>query len=101
MEGNGRLPAIPLPTGSVDIAGTTIEFHALSRADAAQLARFQAAGEAADAEAFILSAALDIPREEALAWFAATPIDAGQKLLEAVVVLSGLEMQEVQVAGKE
>ncbi len=82
------LPSIPLPTATVKVGGQDVGFHALSRAQATSLARFQDNPSAA--EPFILACALDIDEAEAQAWLDGTPFAEATVLMEAIILLTGL-----------
>lgn len=95
MEGNGKLPAIPLPSGEVEIGGQRVTFRALSRARTVELSRFRDAdGEtvhAVEAERFIVAHALGVSEEEAGAWLEEIPAPEAQVLMEAIAELSGIQ----------
>lgn len=88
MPSNGTLPAIPLPTGTVELGGQTVTFQALSRAAAVGLKVFE--DHPQDAEPYIVAKGCGISEDEAREWLEATPFEDGSTLIEAIVLLSGL-----------
>jgi hypothetical protein len=83
-----ELPQIPLPTGTVEVGGQTVTFHALSRAAAVGLSRFQ--DEPGQAEPYLVAQAMDIGVDEAETWLGSVPFAEGSKLIEAIILLTGL-----------
>lgn len=83
------LPIIPLPTNTVTVGGAEVTFRALSRREAMRLmTEFQ--GRPDDAEAFLVSCGCGVSIEEANEWRENTdPILAG-KVIDGIVLLTGL-----------
>ena len=83
------LPSIPLPQSKVEIGGQTVEFRSLSRKEATQLGtQFKDNPDAG--EAYLIAKAVGGTEEEAAAWRDATPFDEVTKLIEGILILSGL-----------
>lgn len=82
------LPVVPLGTGSVDIGGTTVEYHALSRAQALQLNGYR--GREDEAEVFILMAGTGCTEDEAKAFREGNDTDTAGLLIDGILILSGL-----------
>jgi hypothetical protein len=82
------LPQIPLPSATIELGGETVEYRALSRAEAVGLKQFE--DHPADAEPYMVAAALGVTTEEAATWLMATPLDEAGQLIDAIVLLSGL-----------
>ena len=82
------LPHIPLPTDEVELAGTTIKITSLSRSQVLKLNNF--ANNPDEAETFILACGTGITEEEAAEWRnSVDPLTAG-KLIDAIILLTGL-----------
>ena len=83
------LPSRPLPTDEVEVNGEFVRFRSLSRAEALKLQDYR--GREDEAEAFILAAALgDVSVDEAMAWRETTTTLESSKLIDAILVFSGL-----------
>ena len=82
------LPIPLLPAGTIDLAGSSVDYHSLSRAQALALNDYE--GHEADAEDWILACGLDISVEDARAWREAVTLEIGGVLVDAIVDISGL-----------
>jgi hypothetical protein len=83
------LPSVPLPTDSVEIDGQEIKFRSLSRSEALKLTT-QFTEDADGAEIFLLTCGVGVSEEEAIAWRNATdPLTAG-KVIDGIIILTGL-----------
>ena len=91
------LPNIPLASGSIELAGQTVEYRALSAAEAVKLGNLN--GNQDQAGNLILAWSLGITEAEAAEWLDATPIVPATELLTAIIALSGLE-NEVKLGPK-
>ena len=83
------LPIRPLPTEMVEVNGEPVTFHALSRSQALKITT-QYRGRADDAEVFILACGMGIPEDEARAWLDTTDMTEAGKLVDGIVILTGL-----------
>ena len=83
------LPAVPLPTAMVDVAGTKVEVRGLSRAEAVALQAFE--GDYDAAEVFVLSRGAGVEEEVAAEWRRTSPPDACAALIDKIVELSALD----------
>jgi hypothetical protein len=83
------LPEIPLPSDTVEVGGTPVRFRSLSRREAMRLVtEFQHDPDAA--ETFVVACGCGVTTEEAEAWREATdPAEAG-KLVDGIILLTGL-----------
>jgi hypothetical protein len=87
------LPAIPLATDTVMVAGVAVAIRALSRSEVRHLTTAFRGGEDRDvdaAEVYILATACDVELDEARAWRETTHADHVGRVLDAVFALSGL-----------
>lgn len=84
------LPAVPLPTDKVDVAGEQVEVRGLSRLEVARLGTGVYAGKNDDAEVFVLSRGANISEDEARAWLGAVHADVAGPVLDRICELSGL-----------
>jgi hypothetical protein len=82
------LPIIPLPASVVDVNGTPVAFRSLSRSEALALQDFR--GREGEAEVYILVKATGCTEEEAQAWRESTLTMEAGKLIDAILVFSGL-----------
>lgn len=82
------LPIIPLPSSSVEVNGATVTFRSLSRAEALSLQDYR--GREDEAEVLILQWATGATPEEAQAFRDGTMTAEAGKLIDAILVFSGL-----------
>ena len=82
------LPVVPLGTGSVEIGGQAVEYHALSRAQALKLAGLR--GREDEAEVLILAGGTGCTEDEARAFREANDTDTAGLLIDAILDISGL-----------
>lgn len=83
------LPQVALPTKSVEVGGTPVQFRSLSRTEAMKVTT-QFRDNPDGAEVFILACGVGVSEDEAAAWRNATdPTEAG-KVIDGILVLSGL-----------
>jgi hypothetical protein len=82
------LPVIPLPSSVVEVNGAPVPFRSLSRSEALALQDFR--GREDEAEVYILVAATGCTEEEAQAFREGTMTMEAGKLIDAILVLSGL-----------
>lgn len=82
------LPLLPLPTTTVDIAGTPITIRSLSRGE--RLALVDLELDSRGLEAHLVGLATDTPAEEAKAWLAGVQSEAADALIVAVMEWSGM-----------
>lgn len=87
------LPRIPLPKNTVTVHGNEIEFRSLSRAEALKVTT-QFKDDPDAAEIFILACGVGVTEAEAEAWRAEVdPISAG-KVIDGIILLTGLNDPE-------
>lgn len=82
------LPIPALPSGTVEIGGVEVPFHSLSRSQALKVHGF--VGREDEAETYILSCGADIPLEQAQLWRDSVDVETAGKLIDAIIVISGL-----------
>lgn len=82
------LPTKALPTGSIDIAGTSVAYRSLSRAEALQMQSFK--GREDEAEVFLLVHGTGCSDEEARAFRDNNDTETAGLLIDAIIVISGL-----------
>ena len=82
------LPIIPLPSSTVEVNGSPVTFRSLSRSEALQLQGFR--GREDEAEALILQWATGATPEEAQAFREGTMTAEAGKLVDAILIFSGL-----------
>lgn len=83
------LPAIPLPRRTVTVGGVDVEFRSLSRSEALKVTTdFEDRADAA--EIFILSRGVGITEEAAAKWRDETDPEEAGKVIDGIVILSGL-----------
>jgi hypothetical protein len=82
------LPTIPLPESSAEVNGTVVPFRSLSRSEALAIQGYR--GREDEAEVFILSRACDVTEDEARAFRDTTPAMEAGKLIDGILVFSGL-----------
>ncbi len=86
------LPIIPLPKSEVEVGGTIVKFHSLSRKDALSVStNFKDDPDAA--EIFILVKGADVTEVEASVWRANTDATEVGKLVDGIIYLSGLAVK--------
>lgn len=83
-----QLPRPTLPVGSIDLAGTVVEYRSLSRSQAIQLETFRADPDGA--EDWIISCGLGITQAEAHDWRDAVQLELVGPLIDAILEISGL-----------
>ena len=91
------LPEVPLPRGTVTIAGTEVPIRALSRSEVIRMRTYEGAED--DAEPMVVSWGAEISLEEARAWLDNVPTEAGGALVEAIFALTGLLGPQVGSTG--
>jgi hypothetical protein len=82
------LPIAPLATATVEIAGTVVEYHAMSRAQALKLNGLT--GRENEAEILILTSGTGCTEDEAQAFREGNDTDTAGLLIDGILVLSGL-----------
>lgn len=88
-ERKNVLPSVPLPEDHIEINGQTVTFRSLSRAEAMRVST-QFRDNPDGAETFIIACGVGVTEEEAAKWRAEIdPITAG-KLVDAIIILTGL-----------
>lgn len=83
-----ELPRPALPTGTLDLDGTRVEYRSLSRSQALQLNGYR--GREDEAEDFIVSCGTGLTMDEAHAWRDAVSFEIAGQLVEAIIDISGL-----------
>jgi hypothetical protein len=86
---NELLPSVPLPTDSVEIAGVTVRFRSLSRAEALKLTT-QFKDNTDGAEDFIIACGTGVSIEEASAWRQSVDTFTAGALIDGIIILTGL-----------
>jgi hypothetical protein len=82
-----------LGTGSIDIGGENVPYHALSRAE---VFKFQSFGEDTEgAEVFALVHGTAFSAAEINKWRETSDLETVGKLVDAIVVISGLATQKM------
>jgi len=89
------LPIKPLPVETLEIAGTVIEYQALTRAQAIRLdaAAGDFRGRPLDAEIFILASGTRATEEDARRFHDTTDAETVGELIDAILILSGLAVR--------
>jgi hypothetical protein len=82
------LPVSPLATATVEIAGETVEYRSLSRAQALALNGYR--GREDEAEVFILECGTGCTTEEAKEFRESNDTDTAGRLIDGILILSGL-----------
>jgi dihydrodipicolinate synthase/N-acetylneuraminate lyase len=82
------LPVVPLPKGSVEIAGQTVEYRSLSRDEVARLSALTE--DVNEAEVFTIAAATGVTTDEATEWRKSVSAATASMLLKAIAETSGL-----------
>lgn len=82
------LPINPLPTSSVDVAGTSVAIRSLSRSEALRMNAFL--GREDEAEVFLLTCGTGCSEDEAKAFRDGNDTDTAGLLIDAIIGLSGL-----------
>jgi hypothetical protein len=86
------LPKILVPHDVVEVDGQTFDIRALTRGEAARFQKMVADGVSlADLEIAVLAAGTDTPKDEAQAWYEATPAHAVEVVITAIKDLSRLD----------
>jgi hypothetical protein len=89
MDRHTVLPSIPLPTKTVDIGDISIHIRSLSRTEALKVTT-EFKDNVDGAEIFILACGVGVSEEDAKQWRAETdPMSAG-KVIDGILVLTGL-----------
>jgi hypothetical protein len=89
------LPVIPPRTATLDIDGVEVTIRSLSRAEAHKMTTFGTDTKAQeDGELHLIACAFDCTAEEAKAWRAATPFAAADKIIDEIIILSGIKSRE-------
>lgn len=94
------LPIKPLARSSVEVAGATVEYRSLSRAEALRMSEFR--GREDEAEVFLLTSGTGCTEDEARAFRDGNDTETAGLLIDAIITLSGLSRlsrQAVQPAG--
>jgi len=81
------LPAVPLATGTVDVAGSPVAIRSLSRSAVIALSGFD---DTTAAEAHIVSKGTGATEDEARAWLDSVDAKTGDALLTAIAIISGI-----------
>lgn len=82
------LPAEPLRTGSVTIAGTEVPIRALARSEVLHMRSFRESED--DAEPYVIACGTGVTIDEARAWLASVSLETGGSLIEGIFNLTGL-----------
>lgn len=80
------LPAVPLGTGTAEVAGSEVPIRSLSRAE---VLRMRALVDSGDSEAFVIARGTGCTDDEAAAWLDSTDNDTAKALVEAILSMSG------------
>lgn len=81
------LPEVPpLPTGTVNVAGTDIPIRALSRLEVVRISDM----ENVEAEPFVLSCAAGVTLAEATKWLGSVSAEVGNQVAAAILRLSAV-----------
>jgi hypothetical protein len=86
------LPLLPLPAATLEIHGQTVAYHSLSRADALHLQQY--AGDIDAQDNFVIACGFGVTEDEARAWRASVTFADAQIFSDAILVLSGLAVEE-------
>lgn len=82
------LPAVPLPSGTVDVGGHAVAITSLSRADVIKLGGL---GDDPDkAEILVIARGTGVTEDEAAKWRGEVDADTASVLLDAIAVISGI-----------
>lgn len=87
------LPKVAIARDQVEIGGQTVDFRALTRAEALKVGTAYK-DDPDSAESFILACGVDCTIEEARTWRNSTPMSEAGKLIDGIIVLSGLATPE-------
>jgi hypothetical protein len=82
------LPSVPLPTATVDVAGTQVAIRGLSRSEACHLGTLT--DDIDTAETYLIACATGLDESEVQTWRANTPANVADELVSAIADLSGL-----------
>jgi hypothetical protein len=82
------LPIPALPSDTLEIEGMSVPYHSLSRSQALKVHSF--VGREDEAETYILSCGVDVSLEEAQAWRESVDVATAGKLIDAIIIISGL-----------
>lgn len=83
------LPKVTPPTRTIELSSASITLRGLSRGEAVRMANH--GEDVAALEADLISCATDVPMAEAREWHNTAPSADVQKIVEAVISLSGLD----------
>lgn len=83
------LPVIELPASEVQVGDGVVAFRGMSRGEVIRM-RTEYRGNPDGAENFIIATATGIPLEDVAAWRDSTPPDDAGKLIDAILILTGL-----------
>ena len=92
------LPIVPLTQGSVVIGGETVEYRALSRAEAMTLNGYR--GREDEAEVFILMAGTGCSQDEAKAFREGNDVETAGALIDGILILSKLASDDTDPKAK-
>lgn len=83
------LPVVPIPTATIELAGTPVTYRSLSRAEALRMATDYRA-DPEGAQVFLLARGAGVTEDEARAWLDSTDPATAGKLVDAIIILTGL-----------
>lgn len=91
------LPVVPLPRGSVEIAGELVTFRSLSRSEALHMQTFR--GREDEAEIHLLVCGTGVTSDEAKAWRDSVDTETAGILIDAIINVSGLARARTDAEG--
>lgn len=86
-----QLPRPTLPTGTIVLAGTSVDYRSLSRHQAITLNTFK--GDPDGAEDYIVACGLGVSIQEAHDWRDNVSLETAGPLIDAILDISGLTDQ--------
>ena len=90
----GQLPRPTLPSATIDLDGTSVEYRSLSHGQAIRLDQYRASELRSEAPAYVVACGLGITPAEAQDWLDAVTLAMGQRLVDAILHISGLDEGE-------
>jgi hypothetical protein len=88
------LPVVPHRRSYVDVGDEKVEVRSVGRVEGAKIQELIEAGDALESEIHLLAFGTDTDLDEARAWYAATPYDVVQIVLEEIKALSERRIAE-------
>lgn len=89
-----QLPRPALPSATIELDGTPVEYRSLSHGQALRLDEFKAPELRAQAPAYLVACSLGITQADAQEWLDAVTLELGQQLVDAILHISGLDEGE-------